>query len=260
MKAALENGSNFWNGGQFYGPLDANSLQLLSHYFTKYPEDKDKVCLSMKGAFSFHPLGPDNSPENIRKSIDTCLEVLGNKVFIDIWEPGRVDPKVDIETTIEAIAEYVKAGKIGGIGLSECSENTIRRAHAVHPISTVEVELSMFTTDPLVAPCVKRPMLIYPRLTNGVATACAELGITLVAYAPLSQGFLTGQIKSFEDIPENDMRRMYPRFQPGAFDQNMRLVDEVEKIAQRKGCTVGTRLILSPFSTTDYLIRWPKSQ
>jgi pyridoxine 4-dehydrogenase len=150
MKAALDNGSNLWNGGEFYGPPNANSLQLLNHYFTKYPEDKDKVYLSMKGAFSFHPLGPNNSPENIRKSIDTCLDVLGNKVFIDNWEPARADPKIPIETTIETIAEYVKAGKIGGIGLSECSASTIRRAHAVHPITSVEVEFSIFTTDPYV--------------------------------------------------------------------------------------------------------------
>lgn len=150
MKAALDSGANLWNGGEFYGPPDANSLQLLSHYFDKYPEDKDKVYLSMKGSFSFHPLGPDNSPENIRRSIDTCLEILGDKVFIDSWEPARADPKVPIEATIETIAEYVKAGKIGSIGLSECSASTIRRAHAVHPISFVETELSLFTTDPYV--------------------------------------------------------------------------------------------------------------
>lgn len=147
MKAALKNGSNLWNGGDFYGPPNANSLQLLNHYFNEYPEDKEKVYLSMKGAFSFHPLGPDNSPEGIRKSIDTCLAILDNKVFIDTWEPSRADPKIPIETTIETIAEYVKAGKIGSISLSECSASTIRRAHAVHPISFAEVEFSMFTTD-----------------------------------------------------------------------------------------------------------------
>lgn len=148
MKAALDAGAGFWNGGQFYGPSDANSLHLLNYYFTKYPEDKEKVTLCMKGAFSFDPLGVDNSPENIRKCIDHCLDVLEDKVFVDIWEPGRTDPKIDIEATIGAIAEYVKAGKIGGIGLSECNASTIRRAHAIHPISTVEVELSMFTNNP----------------------------------------------------------------------------------------------------------------
>jgi pyridoxine 4-dehydrogenase len=149
MKAALDNGSNLWNGGEFYGPPNANSLHLLNHYFTKYPEDRNKIAICIKGAFTIHPtMGPDNSPEGIRKSIDNCLQILDDKVFIDIWEPARTDPKVDIETTIEVIAEYVKAGKIGGIGLSECNANTIRRAHAVHPITSVEVELSIFTTDP----------------------------------------------------------------------------------------------------------------
>jgi pyridoxine 4-dehydrogenase len=149
MKAALEKGANFWNGGEFYGPPNANSLQLLNHYFTKYPADKDKVAISIKGAFTLFPqMAVDNSPEGIRKSIDNCLKVLDGKADIDIWEPARTDPKVDIETTVKTIAEYVKAGKIGGIGLSECNANTIRRAHAVHPITSVEVELSIFTTDP----------------------------------------------------------------------------------------------------------------
>ncbi|RDW71666.1 putative aldo-keto reductase-2 [Coleophoma crateriformis] len=223
MKAALDNGANFWNGGDFYGPPNANSLQLLNHYFTQYPEDKERVVLSIKGAFSFHPIGPDNSPENIRKGIDTCLEVLNGKVFVDIWQPSRADPKVEIETTIRAISEYVKAGKIGGIGLSEVNASNIRRAHAVHPITAVEVELSLFTTD---------------ALTNGVASTCAELGITLLGYAPLSTGFLTGEFKKFEDIPENDLRRTLPRFQPDLFHENLRIVEEVKKIAERKNCTM----------------------
>ncbi len=243
LKAALNNGSNFWNGADFYGPPNSNSLQLLHHYFTKYPEDKEKVALCMKGAFTFDPLGPDNSPASIRKSIDTCLHVLDDKVFIDVWEPARADPKVPIETTIETIAEYVKAGKIGGIGLSECNANTIRRAHAVHPISVVEVEMSLFTTDAYVQSqrscCMDQGTDFgHQRLTNDVALTCAELGITLLAYAPLSHGFLTGQIKKFEDFPENDMRRAIPRFQPDVFYQNMKLVDEVRKVAERKGCTV----------------------
>jgi pyridoxine 4-dehydrogenase len=148
MKAALHAGANLWNGGEFYGPPNANSLHLLNYYFSKYPEDKEKVFLSMKGAFSFDPMGPDNSPENVRKSIDMCLEILDGKIFIDNWEPARTDPKVEVAETIKAIAEYVKAGKIGGIGLSECGAGTIRKAHAVHPISMVETELSLFTMDP----------------------------------------------------------------------------------------------------------------
>ena len=109
MKAALESGANFWNGGDFYGPPNANSLQLLNYYFTKYPEDKNRVSLCIKGAFSFNPMGPDNSPSNIRKGIDNCLEVLADKIFIDIWEPARTDPKVDIEATVNTIAEYCES-------------------------------------------------------------------------------------------------------------------------------------------------------
>jgi pyridoxine 4-dehydrogenase len=120
----------------------------------------------MKGAFTINPMAVDNSPENIRKSIDNCLKELEGKVSIDIWEPARVDPNVDIETTIETIAEYVKAGKIGGIGLSECSAKTLRRAHAVHPISVVEVEFSLFTTDP----CVQKNFIGLQVLTRNLQT------------------------------------------------------------------------------------------
>jgi pyridoxine 4-dehydrogenase len=103
MKAALDHGANLWNGGEFYGLPDANSLHLLNHYFTKYPEDKEKVVICMKGAFTIQPMAVDNSPENVRRSIDKCLKILDDKVFLDIWEPAQIDPKVDIEITVEAI-------------------------------------------------------------------------------------------------------------------------------------------------------------
>lgn len=221
MKAALDHGANFWDGAQFYGPPTANSLHLLNHYFTTYPEDSKKVVLSMKGAFSMG--GPDNSRVGIRKSIDKCLEVLDGKVFIDVFTPARIDPQVPIEETVQAIAEYIKAGKIGGYGLSECGVKTIRRAHAVHPISTVQIELSLFSTH---------------TLSNGVVETCGELKIPVIAYSPLSRGFLTGQFKKFEDIPENDLRRTYPRFQPDVFDLNIKLVHEVEQVAKKKGYTM----------------------
>jgi pyridoxine 4-dehydrogenase len=222
MKRALEAGANFWNGGELYGPPDANSLHLLEYYFRKYPEDSEKVVLSIKGCFSF-TTGPDNSAEGVRKSVDNCLQILQGRVPISIFEPARVDPKVPIEETVKALAEYVKAGKIGGIGLSECSESTIRRAHAVHPISGVEVELSLFSRHVL---------------QNGVSAACAELDIPLVAYSPLGSGFLTGQFKSLSDLGEKEFRRQQPRFQPDAFESNLRLAQQVERIAQDKGVTV----------------------
>lgn len=220
MKTALENGANFWNGAEFYGPPTANSLQLLNHYFTKHPEDKDNIALSIKGCLG--AAGPDCSREGIKNSIENCLKVLDGKKSIDIFKPARVDPKVDIEESVAAIAEYVKAGKIGGVGLSEVNARTIRRAHAVHPLSAVEVEFSLFSTD---------------LKANGVGATCAELGIPIVAYSPLSRGFLTGQVRSRDDIPEGDFRKALPRFQPDVFDENLKLVDEIEKIAKKKGVT-----------------------
>ncbi|KAL2832043.1 aldo/keto reductase [Aspergillus cavernicola] len=217
MKQALELGANFWNAAEFYGPPHANSLQLLDYYFTKYPEDSSKVVLSVKGGMG--PKGPDATREAIRASVDNCLKLLNGKVFISIFEPARVDPNTPIETTISALTEYVQAGKIGGIGISECSEQTIRRAHAVHPLAAVEVELSLFSTEPL---------------DNGVAAACAELNIPLVAYSPLSRGWLTGQLRSLDDLPANDSRRNFPRFQPDVFHLNLKLVEQLEQIVAEK--------------------------
>ena len=222
MKAALERGANFWNGAEFYGPPTANSLQLLNHYFTTYPEDSKKVILSIKGAFSA-AAGPDNSPANIQKSVDNCLKILDGKAFLDIFLPGRIDPQVPVEETVGALAEYVKAGKIGGYGLSECSAETIRRAHAVYPVSAVEIELSLFATN---------------ILSNGVAQTCSELKIPIIAYSPLSRGFLTGQINKLEDLPDDDSRRRFPRFHPDVFDLNIKLVKEIEQLAKKTGYTM----------------------
>jgi pyridoxine 4-dehydrogenase len=195
---------------------------LLKAYFDKYPEDASKVVISIKGGHGTH--GIDGSPENMRKDVDTMLKIVDGRCKIDIFECARVDPNVPIETTVGALAELVKEGKIGGIGLSECSAETIRRAAKVANIASVEVEFSMFSPD---------------ILENGVAKTCAELDIPIVAYSPLSRGFLTGQLRKFEDLPEDDMRRNYPRFQIENFDNNLKLVDEVDKIAKTKGCTTG---------------------
>ncbi|KAL6904500.1 NADP-dependent oxidoreductase domain-containing protein [Trichoderma evansii] len=221
MKSALDNGANFWSAAQYYGTPTANSLHLLNHYFTTYPEDSKKVILSIKGAFS--RAGPDNSPDSIRNSVDNCLEVLDGKAFLDIFSPARIDPQVPIEESVRVLVEYIKAGKIGGYGLSECSAATIRRAHSVHPVSAVEIELSLFATD---------------ILSNGVAQTCSELKIPLIAYSPLSRGFLTGQIKKLDDIPESDSRRLFPRFQPEVFDMNIKLVEEIEQLANKTGYTM----------------------
>ncbi|KAL9536271.1 Pyridoxal reductase [Sphaerulina musiva] len=224
MKAALDSGANFWNGGEFYGPPTRNSLHLLNEYFTANPEDADKVVISIKGGAKPGTLLPDGSAENTRRSIEECLKVLDGKKKLDLYETSRVDPEVPIEIWVRTANEYVKAGKLGGISLSECSANSIRRAAKVAKIDAVEVEFSLWATE---------------ILENGVAAACAELDIPIVAYSPLGRGFLTGDIKKPEDIPEDDMRRHMPRFQPENFGQNLKLLTEVEKLAQRKGVKPG---------------------
>jgi pyridoxine 4-dehydrogenase len=225
MKAALEKGSNFWNGGVFYGTPEYNSLHLLNAYFTKYPEDASKVVISIKGGADVaNHFAPTGTRDFLRKEIDECLKILDGKCKIDIFECARVDQNTPIEDTIRYLTEMVEEGKIGGIGMSECAAKTIQRAASAGTIASVEVEFSLFSTD---------------ILTNDVAKVCAEHNIPVVAYSPLSRGFLTGQLRSFDDLPEDDMRRAFPRFSPENFGNNLKLVNEVEKVAKAKGCTPG---------------------
>lgn len=221
MRHALSKSANFWNGGEFYGPPERNSLVLLNEYFTKYPEDADKVVLSIKGGAKKGTTIPDCSEEGVRRSIEDALKQLDGKKKIDIFECARIDPKVPVEDTIGYLAKYVKEGKIGAIGISEVSAKTIRRAAAVHPIAAVEVEMSLWAID---------------ILQNGVAAACAECGIPIVAYSPLGRGALTGTpVRSNAEIPDNDHRKHMPKFQDDVLSVNNRILDEVQKIADRKG-------------------------
>lgn len=175
MKTALAAGANLFNGGEFYGPPERNSLQLINEYFTKFPEDKEKVVLSIKGGIDPKKHAPDGSREGIDRSMGECLRLLDGKKFLDVFECARVDPNTPVEETISYLGQYVKDGKLGGISLSECSASTIRKAAKVHKIEFVEVEFSMFSTD---------------IISNGVAEACAELTIPILAYSPLGRGFL----------------------------------------------------------------------
>ncbi|KAI5861231.1 NADP-dependent oxidoreductase domain-containing protein [Durotheca rogersii] len=223
LKTALENGANFWNAGTFYGPPDANSLHLLKHYFAKYPEDASRVFLSVKGAYDGATQVPDGSPAGIRAAVDDALRVLAGAKAIDLFECARVDPRVPVETSVRTLAELIREGKIGSYGLSEVGPATVRRAHAVHPPAAVEVELSLFSRHVL-AP-------------GGVADVCRELGIPLVGYSPLDRGWLTGQFRTLDDLAPDDVRRHFPRFRPGAFEQNVKLAGAVAELAARKGCT-----------------------
>lgn len=225
MRESLKHGANFWNGGEIYGNASRNSLHLLKEYFEQYPEDKEKVVVSIKGGCEKDTVKPNGGVENTRRSIDECISILGSVgKKLDLWESARVDPQTPIEITMRTAKEYVDAGKLGGISLSECSADTIRRAAKVAKIDAVEVEFSLWETE---------------ITKNGVADACAELGIPIVAYSPLGRGFLTGQIRSPDDIPEDDLRKHVPRFQGENFQINMKLVRDLEDLAQKKGVTPG---------------------
>ncbi len=144
MRAALKNGANFWNGGAFYGPHDYNSLVILERYFERYPEDADKVVISIKGGANARGTGVDGSPENTRRCLDDCLAQLKGRKKLDIFEFSRRDAKVPLEVTFGVLQEeYIKTGKLGGISLSEVRAETIHEAVKCAKIVGVEVELSL---------------------------------------------------------------------------------------------------------------------
>lgn len=223
LKAALNNGCNVWNGSEHYGTSEFNTLHLLNAYFTKYPEDTDKVIITMKSCLDTTTMQPLVDKENVKVCIDRALRILDGKCRIDVLTPGRLSREVPIEETVSAINEYVKAGHIGGIGLSECSGESLRRAFAVAPIASVEVELSLFEDG------------IF---NNGVAKACEDLGVPIIAYSPISRGFLTGNLRKYEDMADNDYRKFFPRFAKENFDNNVKIVDIAEKVAKQKGCSI----------------------
>lgn len=165
-------------------------------------------------------LGVNGSPEYARKALDASLARLGMD-HVDIWFLHRVDRRVPVEETVGAMAEQVAAGKVRHLGLSEVSADTLRAAHAVHPISVVQSEYSLWARDP----------------EPEVLPTCAELGVSFWAFSPLGRGFLTGTVRSPDDLGPEDFRRGLPRFQGEAFQRNLDMVDHVVALAERKGCT-----------------------
>jgi aryl-alcohol dehydrogenase-like predicted oxidoreductase len=217
---ALDLGITFLDTADMYGPhtneilvgkaiRDRRSSVVLA---TKFGNVRDEA-----GTF----LGVNGSPEYVRQSCDASLKRLGVDV-IDLYYQHRVDLNVPIEETIGAMAELVRAGKVRYLGMSEAAPATLRRAAAVHPIAALQSEYSLWTRD------VE---------TNGVLATCRELGIGFVPFSPLGRGFLTGRFKEAADLPEDDVRRTYPRFQSENFKRNVPLVHKIEEIAAEKRCT-----------------------
>ncbi|MEW6635365.1 MAG: aldo/keto reductase [Actinomycetota bacterium] len=219
---ALELGIDFLDTADMYGPFTNERL-----VGRAIADRRDEVVLATKfgnvrgedGSF----LGVRGDPEYVRQACDASLQRLGVE-HIDLYYQHRVDPKVPIEETVGAMKELVEAGKVRYLGLSEAAPETIRRAHAVHPISALQTEYSLFTRDP----------------EDEVLPTVRELGIGFVAYSPLGRGFLTGAWRSIEDLPEDDTRSArFPRFARENFEKNLRLADRVREIAAEKGATPG---------------------
>jgi aryl-alcohol dehydrogenase-like predicted oxidoreductase len=164
--------------------------------------------------------GTDSRPEHVKEVIDASLQHLGTD-HVDLLYQHRVDPNVLIEETVGAMAEAVRAGKVRFLGLSEASPKTLRRAHAVHPISALQTEYSLWERG----------------VETEILPTCRELGIGFVPYSPLGRGFLTGQVKRAEEYGPDDVRRNHPRFQAGNFDRNLEIVGAVQRLAARKDCT-----------------------
>jgi aryl-alcohol dehydrogenase-like predicted oxidoreductase len=216
---ALELGINFLDTADMYGPF--TNEQLVGKAIA---DRRDHVILATKFANVRGPngefLGVRGDPDYVRQCCDASLKRLGVE-HIDLYYQHRVDPKVPIEDTVGAMAELVQTGKVRYLGLSEAAPATIRRAHQVHPISALQTEYSLWSREP----------------EEAILPTVRELGIGYVAYSPLGRGFLTGQIKRMQDLPEGDYRHNAPRFQGENFQRNLDLVAEVERIAADKGCT-----------------------
>lgn len=214
---ALDLGINFLDTADMYGPYTNEEL-----VGRAIRGRREQVVLATKFGIvrSSDPnaRGINGKPEYVRSACEASLQRLGVET-IDLYYQHRVDPQTPIEETVEAMAQLVKEGKVRHIGLSEAGPQTLRRAYAVHPITALQSEYSLWSRDP----------------EDEVLATCRELGIGFVAYSPLGRGFLTGQIKQFEDLPADDYRRQSPRFQGENFQKNRELVYKIEEIATQKG-------------------------
>jgi len=218
---ALELGVNFLDTADMYGPY--TNEELVGHAIKG---NRGKFVIATKFGIIRDPNDPtkrgvNGRPEYVRQSIDGSLKRLGTD-HVDLYYLHRVDPNTPIEETVGAMSRLVEEGKIKHIGLSEASAETLRKASAVHPITALQSEYSLWTRDPE---------------ENGVLATSRELGIGFVPYSPLGRGFLSGHLKKFEDLAEDDYRRNSPRFQGENFDKNLQLVKRVEDIALQKGVT-----------------------
>jgi aryl-alcohol dehydrogenase-like predicted oxidoreductase len=219
IHAALDAGVDFLDTADMYGPFTNEKL-----VGRAIAGRRDQVVLATKFGNERREdgtrLGVNGRPDYVRRACDASLARLGVD-HIDLYYQHRVDTKVPIEDTVGAMAELVKQGKVRFLGLSEAAPATIRKANAVHPITALQSEYSLWSRD----------------VEDEILPTCRELGIGFVAYSPLGRGFLTGRFHNFEDLPADDYRRNQPRFQGENFRKNLDLVTHIEQVANRKKCT-----------------------
>jgi aryl-alcohol dehydrogenase-like predicted oxidoreductase len=240
LNHALDRGINFLDTADMYGPY--HNEQLIGQVLAQ--RRKDVVIATKFGIVrdSSNPTarGINGKPEYVRAACDASLKRLGVDV-IDLYYQHRVDPTTPIEDTVGAMAGLVRAGKVRYLGLSEAGVATIRRAHAVHPIAALQMEYSVWTRE----------------ADDGVLPVCRELGIGFVAYSPLGRGFLTGQLKRFEDFAPDDYRRLSPRFQGENFAKNLAVVSHLAEMAKSKACTPGQLALAWVLAQGDDIIPIP---
>jgi aryl-alcohol dehydrogenase-like predicted oxidoreductase len=220
LNRALELGVTFFDTADAYGPH--TNEELIGRVLKPY---RDRIVLATKFGILRDPGKPgfrgiNGKPDYVKQSCEGSLRRL-QVDCIDLYYQHRVDPDTPIEETIGAMTELVQQGKVRFLGLSEASAESIRRAHAIHPITALQSEYSLWTRDP----------------ESEILPTCRELGIGFVPYSPLGRGFLTGKIQKPEDLPEDDYRRSTPRFQGENFQRNLDIVQRVEEIAREKHCT-----------------------
>jgi len=239
IKAFLDAGGSLLDTADMYGPFTNEEL-----VGRAIAGRRDDVVLATKFGNERRPdgswVGINGSPDYVRAACDASLQRLGVD-HIDLYYQHRVDKTVPIEETVGAMAELVQAGKVRHLGLSEASADTVRRAHAVHPITALQTEYSLWEREP--------ETKVFPVL--------AELGIGFVPYSPLGRGFLTGQFRSPEDFAADDFRRHSPRFQGENFDRNLQLVDRVKELADAKGCTPGQLALAWLLAQGEHIVPIP---
>src|SRR5262245_32918763 len=219
LARALAGGANFWDTAEMDGPF--TNEELLGKALKE--TNRQNVIVATKFAMRFEngvPVALDSSPAHIRTSVEGSLKRLGTD-YIDLYYQHRLDPKTPIEETVGALAELVQAGKVRHIGLSEVGPGTIRRAHAVHPLTAIQSEYSLWERS----------------VEEKILPALRELGIGFVAYSPVGRGFLTGTLKTADQLDANDWRRGLPRLSPENIQQNARLVDAIKEVAAENECT-----------------------